>query len=303
MKNVINYNYGFNIIELYNFDNMYYFNSDNNNYYFMIYSRNIEDIKFLLDLNVELKNRRVLTNDIVLNKFNSPITIVDNIPYILIRENIINKQIDINDIFYIQNNTVNIKCNKSLIRNNLILLWENKIDFYERKISDLNRKELIYNSIDYYIGLGENAISYLINNNAKINNYVLSHIRINILRGSLDFYNPINYVIDNRTRDFSEYIKDLFMIDKIDKTLLFTYLNYMNFTRDEYILLISRMLYPSYYFDLIDRIIFNNENEKILESIINRKEEYLDIIRNIYIHANNIRRINIPYIEWIIKKR
>ena len=303
MKNVINYNYGFNIIELYNFDNMYYFNSDNNNYYFMIYSRNIEDIKFLLDLNVELKNRRVLTNDIVLNKFNSPITIVDNIPYILIRENIINKQIDINDIFYIQNNTVNIKCNKSLLRNNLILLWENKIDFYERKISDLNSKELIYNSIDYYIGLGENAISYLINNNAKINNYVLSHIRINILRGSLDFYNPINYVIDNRTRDFSEYIKDLFMIDKIDKTLLFTYLNYMNFTRDEYILLISRMLYPSYYFDLIDRIIFNNENEKILESIINRKEEYLDIIRNIYIHANNIRRINIPYIEWIIKKR
>lgn len=303
MKNVINYNYGFNIIELYNFDNMYYFNSDNNNYYFMIYSRNIEDIKFLLDLNVELKNRRVLTNDIVLNKFNSPITIVDNIPYILIRENIINKQIDINDIFYIQNNTMNIKCNKSLLRNNLILLWENKIDFYERKISDLNSKELIYNSIDYYIGLGENAISYLINNNAKINNYVLSHIRINILRGSLDFYNPINYVIDNRTRDFSEYIKDLFMIDKIDKTLLFTYLNYMNFTRDEYILLISRMLYPSYYFDLIDRIIFNNENEKILESIINRKEEYLDIIRNIYIHANNIRRINIPYIEWIIKKR
>lgn len=303
MKNVINYNYGFNIIELYNFDNMYYFNSDNNNYYFMIYSRNIEDIKFLLDLNVELKNRRVLTNDIVLNKFNSPITIVDNIPYILIRENIINKQIDINDIFYIQNNTVNIKCNKSLLRNNLILLWENKIDFYERKISDLNNKELIYNSIDYYIGLGENAISYLINNNAKINNYVLSHLRINILRGSLDFYNPINYVIDNRTRDFSEYIKDLFMIDKIDKTLLFTYLNYMNFTRDEYILLISRMLYPSYYFDLIDRIIFNNENEKILESIINRKEEYLDIIRNIYIHANNIRRINIPYIEWIIKKR
>ena len=303
MKNVINYNYGFNIIELYNFDNMYYFNSDNNNYYFMIYSRNIEDIKFLLDLNVELKNRRVLTNDIVLNKFNSPITIVDNIPYILIRENIINKQIDINDIFYIQNNTVNIKCNKSLLRNNLILLWENKIDFYERKISDLNSKELIYNSIDYYIGLGENAISYLINNNAKINNYVLSHLRINILRGSLDFYNPINYVIDNRTRDFSEYIKDLFMIDKIDKTLLFTYLNYMNFTRDEYILLISRMLYPSYYFDLIDRIIFNNENEKILESIINRKEEYLDIIRNIYIHANNIRRINIPYIEWIIKKR
>lgn len=303
MKNVINYNYGFNIIELYNFDNMYYFNSDNNNYYFMIYSRNIEDIKFLLDLNVELKNRRVLTNDIVLNKFNSPITIVDNIPYILIRENIINKQIDINDIFYIQNNTVNIKCNKSLLRNNLILLWENKIDFYERKINDLNSKELIYNSIDYYIGLGENAISYLINNNAKINNYVLSHIRINILRGSLDFYNPINYVIDNRTRDFSEYIKDLFMIDKIDKTLLFTYLNYMNFTRDEYILLISRMLYPSYYFDLIDRIIFNNENEKILESIINRKEEYLDIIRNIYIHANNIRRINIPYIEWIIKKR
>ena len=93
------------------------------------------------------------------------------------------------------------------------------------------------------------------------------------------------------------------MIDKIDKNLLFTYLNYMNFTRDEYILLISRMLYPSYYFDLIDRIIFNNENEKILESIINRKEEYLDIIRNIYIHANNIRRINIPYIEWIIKKR
>lgn len=302
MKNVINYNYGFNILELYNFDNMYYFSSDNNNYYFMICTRNIDDIESLLDLNIELRNRRVHTNDIVLNKFNSPITLVDNIPYILIKENIVNKQIDINDIFYIHNNTINIKCNKNLLRNNLILLWENKIDFYERNINDLNKKELVYNSIDYYIGLGENAISYLINNNIKINNYVLSHTRINILKGSLNFYNPIYYIIDNRTRDFSEYIKDLFIIDKVDSNLLFTYLNYMNFSRDEYILLISRMLYPSYYFDLVDRIMFNNENEKILENIINRKEEYLNIIRNIYIHANNIRRINIPYIEWIIKK-
>ena len=303
MNNVISYYYGINVLDIYDLGSMYYFNYDNKNYYLMPINRDYNDIKGIIDLCLELKKRNVLTNEILINKFNMYLTPINKYYYVLLKENSSDNPVTMNDIFYIQNNTIGIVGSKNLYRTDYIKLWESKIDYYEDKIREIQGKYLnIDKSIDYYIGLSENALVYLINNEIKISNVVLSHRRINISKGGLDFYNPINYVIDNRTRDFSEYIKDMFFNDNLSFEMFINYLEYMRFDRDEYILFIGRMLFPSYYYDVVDRIIDNNENDNILEGIINKQDEYINFIRDIFNYLIKVKRINIPYIEWIIKK-
>jgi len=302
MKNIINYYYGFNILNLYYLDDMYYFNNDSNNYYFKKYDRPMNEINSIVNIYIELNKRKILTNEIVFNNSNQTITLVNNIPYILIREKTINHKVNINDILYVQNNTINISNDKLLFRNDWIKLWSLKIDYYEENIRDnLKKYKLLNESIDYYIGLGENAISYLVYNGVKINNVVLSHKRIDINKGTIDFYNPISYILDSRVRDFSEYVKYLFFDDKINFDTFRFYIDYMNFSKDEYILLISRLLFPTYYFDMYDEIINNNINEDKIKKVLNKSNEYITFLKSTFYYIIYNKKINIPYIEWIVQ--
>ena len=302
MKNIINYYYGFNIVDIYNINNAFYFNYNNYNYIFLLFDRRVEETNSIYKLYLELKKRNIFTNDIIINKDNQLITFVNNIPYILIRDNTKNKLIDLNDILYIQNNTYNIINDKSITRNDWTNLWQLKIDYYEGQIDDISRKyTLIGNTIDYYIGLGENAISYLVYNEHKNNNYVLSHRELYLKNNSFSFYNPVNYILDSRVRDFAEYIKIQFFTDKLDFNLFSIYLNYLNFNKSEYIELISRLLFPTYYFDLLDEIIVNNENENIIKNVLDKNKDYLLFLKNTFNYIVYTKKINIPFIEWIIK--
>ena len=301
MKNIINYYYNFNILDLYNINGKYYFNYKNNDYIFLDYNRSLEEANSIYNISSEFKKRNILINDIVLNKDNQIVTIINNNPYVLIRDNSKNKMISINDILYIQNNTYNFINDKKIYRNDWIKMWSTKIDYYESQMNVISRYITLSDTIDYYIGLGENAICYLVNNNVVVNNMCIEHRRIDINKGSFDFYNPINFVLDSRVRDFSEYIKNLFFLNKINLDTFKYYLDYINFSKDEYILLISRLLFPTYYFDLVDDIINYNLDEKIINNIINKTNYYIDFIKGIIIYIIYQKRINIPYIEWIIK--
>lgn len=74
-----------------------------------------------------MKKRRCLVHELVLNKDKSIITIVNGISYILIKLcKYKNDKVFLNDINYIQNMTVNIECDKSLVRNEWIKLWSEK---------------------------------------------------------------------------------------------------------------------------------------------------------------------------------
>ena len=280
--------------------NGYYFNINNNSYIFTIYNRPLNECSSIYNLYNELLKRKIFTNDIVLNKNNQIITMVNNVPYVLLKDNTINKRINMNDILYLQNNSINIYNDKLLFRNNWITLWEIKIDYYESRLKEIDNKyPLLSNTLDYYIGLGENAISYLVNNNIKVNDLVLSHKRIKMDDSSFEFYNPFNYILDSRVRDFSEYIKSLFFKDMITFENFEGYLNISNFNKDEYILLISRLLYPSYYFDLFDDIVNNNEDENIIKNVINKNNDYILFLKNTFYYIIYKKRINIPIIEWI----
>lgn len=303
MNNYFNFYYGINVFEIFSDKGIFSFNYNGINYYFVEYDRDKKDIKSIVSICEELKKRNIITNELVLNKFNGYITPYNNLLYVLIKENSRKYKIDINDVLYIQNNTYNLLVDNNMIRNNYIDLWKTKIDFYEKKIIDIrNKNKLIDNTFDFFVGLGENAIVYLTNNNVRISRFVLSHRRIDEKRNSFDFYNPLNYILDNRARDIADFIKSIFFYESISKEVIFNFLNYINFNREEYILFIARMLYPTYYFDMIDKIIINNENDIIIKKIIDKTNDYINLIEELFYYINNNLRMNIPIIEWIIKK-
>lgn len=300
MKNIINYFYGINIMDYCENDDKYIFYMNNMKYIFLPFDRDKNEIRNVYNIYQELKKRNILTNEIVPNKFDNLITEYNGQSYVLIKKYEFRNKIDINDIIYIQNNTMNIFKDMSLIRTNYINLWERKIDYYENN-SELRKHNLINKSMDYYIGLGENAIIYLVNNNVRINNIVLSHRRISEDKGSFEFYNPVNYILDSRARDLADYIKILFFYDDVQEDVILSILKIINFDREECILFIARMLYPTYYFDVIDKIMVSNIDDSILNNIIKKTNSYIKLIAIIFNYFNNYLNMNVPIIEWIIK--
>ena len=300
MKNIINYFYGINIMDCCENNDKYIFYMNNMKYIFLPFDRDKNEIRNVYNIYQELKKRNILTNEIIPNKYDNLITEYNSQSYVLIKKYGFRNKIDINDIIYIQNNTMNIFKDMSLIRTNYINLWERKIDYYENN-SELRKHNLINKSMDYYIGLGENAIIYLVNNNVRIKNIVLSHRRISEDKSSFEFYNPVNYILDSRARDLADYIKILFFYDDIQEDVILSILKIINFNREECILFIARMLYPTYYFDVIDKIMVSNIDDSILNKIIKKTNSYIKLIGIIFNYFNNYLNMNVPIIEWIIK--
>ena len=192
---------------------------------------------------------------------------------------------------------VNNKEYDILKRNNWDYLWSMKIDYVEYQVKHLtNKYPIIEDSINYYIGLSENAIKYfkLINKNNE--SLYIEHRRIN----KDNIYDPLEIVIDYKVRDISEYIKYNFFNSGKDLYDIKNDIKKLNLNNIDYLLLYSRMLYPSFYFDLYDRIINNNEDENIINDIINKSIEYEELLYEIYLIIN--RKYNIMGIDWINKK-
>lgn len=306
MKNTINFYYNIFLDEFVKKDNCYYFYYGGDEYYFVPLNRPTDDILSIYKLNLEMKKRKCLVHELILNKDKSIITVVSGISYVLIRLcKYKNDKVFLNDINYIQNMTVNIECDKSLIRNDWIKLWSEKIDYYEYQISQVGKKyPLLCDSLSYFIGMGENAISYLVNNlDSKINvNLVVSHKRIYQERGSLNFYNPLNFVVDSRVRDVAEFIKETFYNKTLKLCDLKAYFNIANLNKNEYILLFGRLLFPTYYFDIYDDIINNDKSEELVINIIDRTDEYESMLNTIYKFILYEKKVQLEPIEWLQDK-
>ena len=252
MKNILLFYYNLVIDEIHKKDDYYFFNINNNHFKLLKTEYSIDKIKGIYDLNRYL-NSYVLIDQIVTNKFNEAYTIIDNSAYILI--NIKRKShlslIEISNLSNININEVNV-----LERNNWEILWENKIDYYELQVKENAKKyPLIRESFDYFIGLSENAISYLVNTKLEtkktiLDNKVISHIDI-----TKSLYNPLNIILDHKSRDLSEYIKLSFFNSNYE---IFNELdNYFKYNKYSFYgmrVLFARILYPSFYFNLYDDI-------------------------------------------------
>lgn len=284
-----------------NFINNYYEFNHNNNYYRLYILNeeyNIYNYNNIYTINKELINN-TLMSEIILNKDKNIITTYHNINYILLKINCnINKNITLEEIDYLSKVKI-VNNNKS----NWGLLWSKKIDYLEELISENGKKyPQVVNSFNYFIGLSENAISYY--NNIDIDNNMMYYISHKVLRPTdkVDsLYNPLNIIYDYRVRDVAEYIKNSFWTDNHNiYNELNNYLYKNNLSLNEVKLLISRILFPSFYFDLYEDIFNYNKDEKILNNIISRIDEYEEYLNSIIIYFK--RFYPIDEIEWLKKK-
>lgn len=304
VNNTITYYYDIRVDKIKeNKDNEYLIYSGSDIYKFMIYNRSSDDIFDLYNLNKEMINNNYIVDEIILNKNNNLLTNFDNKPFILIKLDIRKYSNKHNFNYY--NNVIKLEKFKKINRCDWISMWCEKIDYYEYQISQFgNKYPILGENLPFFIGISENAIQYLIYN--INNNYttkpVVSHKRLFFYDYVEDFYNPLNIIIDSRVRDVAEYIKNMYFNGQFNLDYVKRLIYFSNFSRDEFILLFSRLLFPSYYYDQYDEIINNGEDEKKIINIIDKIDGFLDVIREIYFYIVNDIRIYIPQIEWLIKK-
>ena len=188
-----------------------------------------------------------------------------------------------------------------MYRNNWWYLWSQKIDYLEYQISELGKNHTIaIKSFSYYVGLAENAIAYF--NLLKVENtkLFLSQKRINSPNLSLNFYNPLNLIVDYRVRDIGEYIKSSFFNNYNVENEIDWLINRNLLNPIEYNLLFVRLLYPSYYFDALTGVIEKNINDDILLTYIEKAKDYELFLTKIYEKIS--KKCNLLKIEWLIKK-
>ena len=105
-------------------------------------------------------------------------------------------------------------------------------------------------------------------------------------------------IIDSKIRDVALYFKSNFFNNNIVLSMK-QIIDRLNMNLDEAILFISRMIYPDYYFDIIDEIITYNSNDSRLKECIKKNTTYENFIQNIYEYLNH--NYNLPKIDFLIK--
>lgn len=293
MKNVINYYYNLYPDNIFQNKDEYYFFINNIRYTFVEYKEEIEEIEKIYNMHLDILRRNMYVHPIILNKEGKPLTIINEKPYILMQTLYYGEKINIKNIISFSNMEINI--NKE---NTWEELWKAKNDYMEYQIKLLrNKYKLLNKSIYYYLGLGENAIELLNITKPKNIKMYYSHKRIDKKSTTYDLYNPLNINLDTKVRDIAEYLKqNFFKGEDINRDIEF-FLKISNLSHEEHILFFSRMLYPTYYYDLLEKIIKNETEEKEIINIISRVEEYENIIKKLYKYYKAF--IKIPIIEWL----
>ena len=298
MNNFVKYFYGIDIDKVIYNDKYYSFIYNGYIYRLYVYDNNYGDVKVLYDVN----NRRVgntLMSEIIINQNNEVISSYNGVSYILIRIFVnVNKGISLEEISFISRMMY-----RDDINVNWGILWSNKIDYLEDLINENGKKyPLIVDSFNYFVGMAENAIGYfnsvVLDKNYK---YVVSH-KIIKASDSVDvLYNPLNITFDYRVRDVAEYVKNSFFNNNYNIfNELMNYLRRAQLTQMEVNLLVSRLLYPSFYFEMYEDILIDNKEEKILLDIISRLDKYEDYLAKVIdflkIHYN------IDEVLWLKKR-
>lgn len=292
MKNVINYYYSLYPDNIHQTEKGYYFIINQTRYILTKYLDDPKNIQEIYEMHMYLLNQNFYVHPIVLNNQNQILTYINNEPYILMITIYYENKINTNDIIAFSNTLVK---NEPPKWGNL---WSQKNDYLEYQISMLGQNHpLIRESFSYYIGLGETAIQ-LVNSIEKINEpLVYAHKRINQNDRQYDLYNPLNITTDFKVRDMAEYLKSRFFGGENINNELAYYFNNARLTTNEYLLFLSRMIYPTYYFDIYEEIITNRKKDEEIKKIISKTDEYEKLLKTIYNYYKTF--LTIPIIEWL----
>jgi len=303
LKNAINYFYNIIIDDIHQNKKMYYFDYLNSKYALVVYEGDIVLLEEIYNLHIEALKRGVYVHQIILNKDGRVATLINGVPYVLMRLTYENRKISFDDLLPFFN--CYYEGDGKLNRNNWESLWSAKIDYLEYEINQLGMKHSeIRDTFSYFVGLGETSIQLtnIVNNHVSKEGKVLaiksiSHDRIKHDDTLFELYNPLNLVIDYRIRDVAEYLKHCYFEGMNIENQLTQFFTYTKLTNDEYLLFLARMIYPTYYFDLYEDIINGSKSGDELKKITNRVNDYQNLIQSIYNYYKSF--LQITPIEWL----
>lgn len=306
MKETILYYYNIDVENLEENDGKYHFKFQNRDYFFVFYNRNLEELDDIISCVVSMKEKGIQVNDIILNINGAFLTKVNEYNYILMAVANPEEEYDIFDIANIASKLQLNNKNSRLYRNNWGSLWMQKIDYFEYQIRELALdKSVVKDSFSYYVGLAENAISYVNNTNFKYRAFnapiVLSHRRVFYPNYKLNFLNPLSFIFDLEVRDVAEYLKAMFFVSESEEDVLEDlkcYLKIKNLSIYEASMLYARLLYPSYYFDIYEEVMNKERNEEDLVSIIKKSSAYEIFLKEAYLEITKYAPIE--KIDWLI---
>lgn len=307
MKETLEYYYGLDIESIEELDGKYHFKIENQDYFFVFYNRGIEELEDIINVSNEMVKKGINVHKILINRNNSFLTKVGEYNYILFAVSNLNEEYDIFDMVKISEKLVLNNNKSNLYRNNWGTLWSEKIDYFEYQVRELSiEKDVVKNSFSYYVGMAENAISYVNNTNMKygmdVYRIVLSHRRVFYPNYKLNYLNPLSFVFDLEVRDIAEYLKAMFFKKDISFCLdeLSSYLKIRHLSLYEYQMLYARLLYPTYYFDVYESVMNKNGDEEQLVNIIKKCDSYEEFLKKAYLEISKYAKID--KVEWIINQ-
>ncbi len=273
------------------------------------YVRSEEELQELVTLNQELINKGLPTSRFVINNRNSFVSIYDNKKYVLLElVSPIEQEYNVLDMVDLADKLV-VQSKKSVLyRNEWASLWSSKIDYFEYQVGQLGKdKPIILNSFSYYVGLAENAIAYVNNTTKKYKKNVnekvtLQRKRIAFPNLQINYFNPLNYILDIEVRDIASYFKSLFFSSYEDLFIeVNAYLKRRKLDIYGYQLLYARLMYPSFYFDIYEKVMEGEEEEKALLPIINKVDAYEVFLKDMYIVLSQYAPIE--SVNWLVNKK
>lgn len=306
MDKSIEYYYKIHPKNIKKYSRYYFFDDEYNSYILAEYQYSEKNLLESFQLYNDLIVSGYKCHHMIINKYNKLLTNIGDKKYVLLKLNSCYKEkVDITDILYYENKYV-AKANLTKRSfKNWALLWEKKIDYYEKQMYSFGiNKKIIISSFSYYVGMAENAIVYYNNSLSKNiieSKQVLSHNRVYYPNIWLNYGNPLSLTIDIPQRDEAEYIKYTFFYSNIKEAYdEFDFLiRAKKISRDMAQMLLSRLLFPTYYFDLYEKIILNEEAEEKIVAIIKKQKEYEVFLKYCYKKINQFVNIN-PYPNWLL---
>lgn len=291
MKNFIKANYNIYPSKIFKNGNKYFFFSGNEKIFIIKLNKN-NNINEKINISNRLYGLGIPVSTFLLNNKKEYMCKKDDYYIMLLKYNdITDNQIYLEDIYKYDKvfNDINIF--------NIIQYWEETIDSIEMELTEYNKEyPLLQQSIDYFIGLSENAIELL--NHINYSNNSLGHL-INIDEYNRENYsNPLNIIKTNKMYDISQYYKYHFYNNSINYDELYVILNNIKDTSD-LIFFYASMLFQENYFNCVKEIILNKKKEEDLYRYINNIKNYKELLKYIKSILHNISLIN--DIEWLDK--
>ena len=305
MIDIIETNYNFTIDEWHEYDQMVSFVINGDIYLFVKYKRTLSDLNDLLDCCSFLRAFNCPVLSFVLNNKGKLLTSINNCYFILLKtNNNYRDSVDLFEIIDLHKRIARSNYFQKSYRNNWAFLWSKKLDYYEYQIRELGlEKSVIVDSFGYFAGLATNAISLANNSNKlfdkNIDKVTLSHRRIFYPNYALNYYNPLSFIFDLEVRDIAEYLKSAFFSGESILNDLQVYLSSYKLTRYSYQMLYARLLYPSYYFDLYDKVMANELDQEQILPILDKVNDFELFLKKAYLEIS--KYADIEPIDWIIR--